>query len=151
MGLERPSFDEMCIGIIGQVARVPLAVDEATHEGLLDLATHSEAFAFTTDCSGPSSLRVDTEGSVSGVAACGLDISGSLYTVEVTISGTMDAKGGAAGEVVVTVRGLADTASDTWTATAAADGSLSIPLQLEGIFSGGDVSFDGVYEATPLP
>jgi len=142
VSLGEGTLDEMCIGVIGQVFDVPLSVDDATHGGGVEVQIASTDYGFDTACEGPASVRIGSDGTMEGVAACGLDLGELLATVEVDISGEVSTDGTASGELNVNVVGVSGTATSAWTGTLDGD-TLTISVSAGGVFGGGQVSFAG--------
>jgi hypothetical protein len=129
------SLDEMCIAVVGMVFDIPVRVDHETHPAVLELQVSSTDHGFgATPCEGPASLALDGD-SLTGVAACGLDMGGALFTVELALSGTAES-----GALDIGVLWLDDTATASWTGSVE-DG---ISIEASGSFGGGVVEFSGV-------
>ena len=149
-GLESPidvslgngSLDEMCIGIVGSVYRIPTVIDGESHAGLVALQTSSDDLGFAQACNGPSSLRVDISGSMSGLAACGLDVLDALTTVEISFDGTDHGDGTASGEMSVSALGIEGGGTATWSGSYDGD-TLVIDVNQEPIFAGYPVLMQG--------
>jgi len=123
------SLDEMCIGVLGQVYDVPTSVVGETHSGTVEVRVSSADFGFSeVSCTGPASVADD--GSLEGVAACGLDLGGTLYTVMFSLDSS---------DVEVGVLYLEETIRAPWTGSV----EEGITLDVSGDFAGGSVQFEG--------
>jgi hypothetical protein len=145
VGLGEGSLDEMCIVVMGQVFDVPLHVENETHTGRSEVTVN--VYDQPVQCDGPVSMKMDVPGDVNVVTACGLDVADSLYTMEMTVTGTIDESGNASGTGLVSILGIPDTATFPWTSTAV-DGTLEIPVSATGTFSGLNVGIDGILRAS---
>lgn|GEM_PF-5734091 len=142
VGLGEGSLDEMCIAVLGMVFDVPVTVPAETHPAVLDLQVSSTDHGFpATDCSGPASLAVEGD-TLTGVAACGLDLVGSLFTVELALSGSASG-----GDLDIGVLWLDDQATASWTGSAES----AISIDASGTFAGGVVSFTGEIRPESAP
>ncbi len=131
------SLDEMCIVVLGEVYDVPVTVDGATHTGRLGLSVSSDDHGFgATDCTGPAGARLSDD-SVEAVGACGLDVGGGLFSVELQLNADGDD-----GEASVGVLGLDDLVSLTWVG----DIESGYRLSGSGVMAGGEVFFDGTLQ-----
>ena len=121
IALGEGSLNEMCIAILGTVPHVDLTAEGETHAGQLEVTVSSSAFGFTQTCTGPASAALDGT-DVSAVAACGLDLGGTLITLTAQASGHVDAGGildttvdfaavEISGSVVGSIQGPADEAT----------------------------------------
>jgi hypothetical protein len=150
VGLGEGSLDEMCIGIVGFTNVVNMKVDGETHAGPLAMQAASTDFGFDDPCNGPTSLQVTTNGTMSGLAACGLDVLGLLATIEVSFSGNDHGDGTASGDLTVSAIGVAGGGTFAWTGTYTGD-VLNIDLDATATFSGNDVHFSGTITAMQAP
>ncbi len=146
VSLGEGTLDEMCIGVVGQVFDVPLSVDNTTHTGTLEVQMVSSDHGFDATCQGPSNVRIGDDGTIEGVAACGLDLLTLLATVEFEISGSVSDDGTASGELKISVVAVEGAAATAWTGTVEGD-TLSLSVDAEGSFGGGGVSFEGLITA----
>jgi hypothetical protein len=152
VGLEDPvdvslgegTLDEMCIVLLGQVFDIPTTVPNQTHSGEAEVSL--DAGEMLLDCKGPAGFSVDESGAVSGVAACGLDLGGALYTLEYAFEGSVDEAGNAAGTVDVSVLYLEDTANLDWTGTTSGD-TLTLSFTGAGTFAGIPIDFNATVSA----
>jgi len=147
VGLGEGSLDEMCIAVLGQVFEVPLHVEVESHTGRSDVAIDIEGLP--VQCEGPVSMKVDVPGEVNVVTACGLEVGSSLYTMEMSATGSVDESGNASGTGVISVMGLSETTPFSWTSTMT-DGTLEIPVSATGTFSELTVGIDGVLRASKV-
>lgn len=116
IGLGEGSLDEMCIALLGTVPRVTTRVDGASHSGTANMQIVAPGFDIDALCSGPMELADEGSGSASAAAACGLDLAGTLYTIELLISGPPGVDGGA----VLEILDVPGTLSGSWTGDPAA-------------------------------
>jgi hypothetical protein len=138
------SLDEMCIIVLGRVFDVPIHVENETHVGTSDVTLTISGAPF--DCDGPVSVQMDTPGDLNAVTACGIDLGDTLVTVEMALTGSVDDAGSASGDGIVSVLGLTETASFTWSTTVG-DGPIEIPISASGVFSDLNVEITGTLEA----
>ena len=138
------TLDEMCILVAGQVYDVPLHVDGESHSGTSDLIVNVEGMPF--ECDGPASVKMTQPGTIELVTACGIDIIGYLVTAEIALTGTVDKYGAMGGEGTVSVLGLEDKASFTWSGSVN-EGTIEIPISTSGTFGGYPVEFVGTLTA----
>jgi hypothetical protein len=138
------TLNEMCIIVSGQVFDVPLHVEDETHIGESDLVVGVSGSPFS--CSGPASVNMELPGSFEAVTACGIDIGAQLVTVEIALSGSVDKYGAMSGEGLITVLGLTDSTTFTWSGSFT-DDQVQIPISASGTFSGLDVAFVGTLMA----
>ena len=147
VGIGEGSLDEMCIAVLGQVFDVPLHVENETHTGRSDVTVDIEGLP--VECDGPVSMKVDSPGDVNVVAACGLDVADPLITMEMSVTGTIDDSGTATGTGLISVLGLIDTATFSWSTTVN-EGTLEIPVSATGIFDELNVTIEGVLQASQV-
>jgi hypothetical protein len=146
VGLGNGSLDEMCIAVLGTVYDVPMTIAEESHQGGLALLTSSVDFGFTdVNCSGPSSVRIGEDGSVRGLAVCGLDVLGLLATIELSFEGTLTG-GTASGALTLSAVGVAGGGTSAWTGTLAGD-TLTMQVDTVGTFGTSTVTFAGTITA----
>jgi len=129
------SLSEMCIAVLGQVLDVPMVTEDESHSGALAADISVPSFSVQADCGGPASLSIDDDGSVSGLAACGLEWQGALLTMEYAISGTVVGGSTGSGQIDVTIIGADGGGTATWTGTMSGD-SWSLDFVVEGNFGG---------------
>jgi hypothetical protein len=141
VGLGNGTLDEMCILIVGWVFDVPLTVSNATHSGENE-AVLSYADGSTTNCTGPAGFSVETDGTVKGKSACGLDLGNQLYTIEYSFTGEVDSSGVASGDVLIEVLYLEDSLTLPWTGSVDGD-QLTLSYEGAGVFSNIPVGFVG--------
>ena len=136
------SLDEMCIAVVGQVPSVAMKTATESHGGSVDVTIAVAAASFTGTCGGPASVSLTDTGDLQGLAACGLDFSGQLRTVEYSITGSIAANGSGDGQITTSILGIDDTITSPWTGTMDGD-SLVIEFAGSGSFSGYATTFDG--------
>jgi hypothetical protein len=136
------SLDEMCIAVIGQVVDVPMKAEGESHGGTAEVVVEIASLDFAGACNGPASVRIEDDGTLAGVAACGLDVSGQLLTIEYTLSGSVDESDAAAGQLTMAVIGVDETTSSTWTGTLDGD-TLQLNFTGSGVFSNVPTTFAG--------
>ena len=142
VGLGNGSLDEMCIAVLGTVYDVPMTVAEQSHRGGLTLVSSSVEFDFEdVTCSGPSSVSIGEDGSLEGIAVCGLDVLGLLATIEVSFQGTVT-DGAATGTLSLSAVSVAGGGTSTWVGTLVGD-TLTIAVDAVGTFGGAAVTFAG--------
>ena len=147
VGLGEGSLDEMCIAVLGQVFEVPLHVETESHTGRSDVTVDIEGLP--VQCAGPVSMKVEVPGEVNVVTACGLDVDSALYTMEMSATGSVSESGSASGTGVISVMGLSETTTFSWTSTVT-DEALEIPVSATGIFSELSVGINGVLRASKV-
>ena len=141
VGLGEGSLDEMCIAIVGTVPLMQFEVDDETHSGQVHATISSTAFGFEQACVGPASARIEADGTTSAIAACGLNVLGNLYTIELAVDGTTASDGTVTGALTLTAMEVADTVEGT--VSGPTDG---IDISASGILAGGDIAITGKLE-----
>jgi hypothetical protein len=92
-------------------------------------------------CAGPSSVNVAGDGSVEGIAVCGLDVLGLLATIELSFEGTVSGET-AGGTLTLGAVGVAGGGTSSWTGTLVGD-TLTLQVDTLGTFGANTVSFTG--------
>ena len=159
-GLEQPqdiylgdgSLSEMCIGVTGQVLDIKLRVEAESHSGEIDGAIAIPSAGLIAACHGPASLAIDDDGSVQGVAACGLEWQGTLLTQEYQLTGSLPAGSPGAGEISMTIPGVEGSADGNWTSSGSGgDSELSLNYSLSGSLAGISGNFEGTISVNATP
>jgi len=146
VGLGNGSLDEMCIGVIGQVADLVFTEPNETHTGSLDLVVDSEELGFSLPCVGPASITVDDKGTLSGRGHCGLDIGEILVSLSVMFQGEVTVDGDVLGTSTAIALGVeGDSNGTVLGSTSGTD--FSVTVESIGTFAGAKVTFSGTIES----
>ncbi|MDP6932871.1 MAG: hypothetical protein QGG40_08130, partial [Myxococcota bacterium] len=128
------TLDEMCIGVFGMVLDVEFETDNETHTGELDGTV--SVLGLDVACEGMSSLSV-TDEQVTGLARCGLEIVGGLYTFEMDLSGDI-VDGQITGTATFGVVGLSETFDLDLSGTSS-DGGIDLHSEGSGSMDGYEI------------